>query len=432
MASLDPNQRKFEEAKILLARILEGGFQAMFAGGCVRDRILNLTPSDYDIACSGTPEEMMRLFRESTYTVIPTGIDHGTVTIVGKYAATEITSLRKDIDTDGRKAIVEFGASFEEDAKRRDFTVNAMYEDIHGQVFDFHGGRSDLTANRLRFVGDAHQRIKEDYLRQLRMIRFISKFGFQVDSETLTAIKIHVPGLRKISQERITSELRKILGGGFLKEALLSMKETGMFLEVFKGLPDPSEELCSEVSKLKSSHLSSELLFEFRLAYLLTILSREGSLETSQAASEAASEVAFFLKSLKLSSDEFKRIGGFIEFVKLPKFPTRDETMAFLDHLEDCKIPMESLDPLGAALREVSRENKWKDFADFETQHSALRKARLLITGDDLIRELNLKPGRDLGWILDGLKRSFRRGEWSTAEEAFQLARSLLESLKKN
>jgi tRNA nucleotidyltransferase/poly(A) polymerase len=296
-----------------------------------------------------------------------------------------------------------------------------MYEDIHGQIYDFHGGQADLARNHLRFVGDAHQRIKEDYLRQLRMIRFISKFGFQVDSETLSAVKTHLSGLRQISRERVTSELRKILAGSFLNEALLKMNETGMFQEIFNGFPNPTPELCAKISKLQSSQFNSQVLFEFRLAYLLTELSISAS----------RSPIKVFLKSLKLSSDELKRVSGLMEFLELPTFQSRDQTMEFLDHLEDCKIPLDYLEHFYLSLQQVSPKGHWKELADFEMRYSSIRKARLPITGDDLIKGLNIKPGRDLGAILDGLKRAFRRGEWSSIEEGFSLARTISEGLKR-
>lgn len=421
MASLDPNQRKYEESRSILIRILDAGHQAMFAGGCVRDRILNLTPSDFDIASSAKPEHIMQIFKKTSFTVIPTGVDHGTVTVVGKYSSTEITSLRRDVDTDGRKAVVEFGASFEDDSKRRDFTVNAMYEDIQGQIFDFHGGREDLENNRLRFVGDPHQRLKEDYLRQLRMIRFISKFGFDVDEETILAVTAHISGLKQISQERISSELWKMLEGKHLKKALACLVKTEMFRAIFKGFSNPHETLITTLHFLQHPHFDAKYTAQLRLAFLLTELSEEGS---------DGAKILTFLKSLRMGGDELKRVLGFRDLLRAPSFQGRDEIMGFLDSIEDSKIPLSSLNDLKDLLEHLSYKNHLSALAICEETFGYLRKKRHPLTGNDLMREFHLKPGRDLGIILDKLKASFRRGEWAEANEGLSLAQSLIHESK--
>ena len=417
MASLDPSLRKYEEARAILIRILDAGYQGMFAGGCVRDRILNLIPSDFDIASSAKPEEIMQLFKKSAFSVIPTGVDHGTVTVVGKYSSTEITSLRRDVDTDGRKAVVEFGASFEDDSKRRDFTINAMYENIDGQIFDFHGGLDDLAKNHLRFVGDAHKRIKEDYLRQLRMIRFIAKFGFFVDQKTISAVSAHVSGLRQISQERITAELWKMLEGRFLKQALSCLCTTGMFQEVFKGFPKPNEHQESTVSQLNHPLFDAKYTAQLRLAFLLTELSEENP---------SGSHVSIFLKSLRLSGEEMKRVLGFKDLLQTPSFHSRDEIMEFLDSIEEARIPIHSLGDLKDLLETLSLKNHLAALISCEETFGYLRKKRPPLTGYDLIRELNLRPGPELGVILERLKRSFRRGEWVEAQDGLLMAKTLL------
>ena len=422
MASLDPNQRKHEEARTILIRILDAGHQAMFAGGCVRDRILNLIPSDFDIASSAKPEEIIQIFRKSSFSVIPTGVDHGTVTVVGKYSSTEITSLRRDVDTDGRKAVVEFGASFEDDSKRRDFTINAMYEDIHGQIFDFHGGREDLAKNHLRFVGDPHQRIKEDYLRQLRMVRFISKFGIDVDEETTAAVSAHVSGLKQISQERITSELWKILEGRHLKNALSCLVNTGIFGEIFKGFSNPTSPLISTLHLLQHPHFDSKYTAQLRLAFLLTELSEDSTDRT---------QILTFLKSLRISGEELKRVLGFRNLLRAPPLQSRDEIMVFLDSIEDSKIPLSSLGDLKESLERLSYKNHLSALTTCEETYGYLRKKRPPLTGDDLMKEFQLRPGRDLGLILDKLKSAFRRGEWAEAKEGLSLAKSILDDSTK-
>ena len=161
------------------------------------------------------------------FKTIPTGVEHGTVTVVGKHGAYELTSLRKDVETDGRRAVVEFGENFKEDALRRDFTFNAMYLGPADTLYDFHNGQSDLEAKKIRFVGDAETRIREDYLRIMRMFRFWA-FSFRPDSDTLKTVEQNKSGLTDISIERIRSELFGILEASHPQDALNSMWELGV------------------------------------------------------------------------------------------------------------------------------------------------------------------------------------------------------------
>ena len=201
----------------------------MFAGGCVRDRLLKVSPKDFDIATSAKPEQMSDFFTKYGYRVVPTGVEHGTITVVSSSGSVEITSLRRDVKTDGRHAVVDFeGATFETDAARRDFTINALFEDATGKIHDFHKGLEDLQSGVVRFVGEPEQRIREDYLRILRFFRFWARFGFKADPRALQAITTEASGLKIISQERITSELWGILTAPNSCESLLTMAHTGV------------------------------------------------------------------------------------------------------------------------------------------------------------------------------------------------------------
>lgn len=189
---------------------------ARLVGGCVRDFILyNKLVEDVDIATPLKPEETITRL-EKKFIVIPTGLKHGTVTVVGgnefgqiKY---EITTLRKDAITDGRHAIVEFEASWEEDAKRRDFTINALYADIDGNIYDYYDGLKDLSNKVVRFIEEPEKRIEEDYLRIMRFFRFATRFG-NYDEASLDACLKLSSNLVKISRERITSEWLKLIQG---------------------------------------------------------------------------------------------------------------------------------------------------------------------------------------------------------------------------
>lgn len=219
---LTHSERIFQDAKKLIEDLESSGFQARLAGGCVRDRLMGLEPKDYDIATNALPEEICTIFKQKGYRVVPTGLEHGTITVVTKASSYEITTLRLDVDTDGRHATVQFGCSFQDDAARRDFTINALTEDKSGKVYDYFGGIEDLKEGRLRFVGNPTQRIKEDYLRSLRFFRFWARFNFTPDEESLEAIRNLKEGLTRVSQERITSETLLLLEA---KEPALALRE---------------------------------------------------------------------------------------------------------------------------------------------------------------------------------------------------------------
>ena len=169
----------YQAACDAIALLEQAGGEARLAGGCVRDRLRGVTPKDYDIATTTLPHETARIFRAAGFKTVPTGIKHGTITLLSPAGGIEITTLRSDIETDGRHVTkIAFSKNFADDAARRDFTVNAMFEDRHGKIYDFFQGRADLEAKRLVFVGEAEQRIREDYLRVMRLFRFQAQLAF--------------------------------------------------------------------------------------------------------------------------------------------------------------------------------------------------------------------------------------------------------------
>jgi poly(A) polymerase len=183
---------------------------AMIVGGAVRNALMNLPITDIDIATTHKPEETFSIAKQHGFKVFPTGISHGTVTCV-KLEAYEVTTLRVDEKTDGRHAQVRFSESWEEDAERRDFTINALYATFAGDVYDCVGGREDLAKGLIRFIGDPFQRIKEDYLRILRFFRFYAIYGKSYDQTSIQACYALAANLKIISRERCTAEFLKIL-----------------------------------------------------------------------------------------------------------------------------------------------------------------------------------------------------------------------------
>jgi poly(A) polymerase len=203
------NEPRLQE--IMLAIMAAGG-EVRVAGGAVRNSLLGEKISDVDLATTMLPAEVMRVCKAAGFGVHPTGLEHGTITVVNKHQPFEVTTLRRDVETDGRRAVVAFTNDWSEDALRRDFTINAMYCDTSGKIYDFTDGYRDILRSRVRFVGTASARIKEDYLRILRFFRFHARYGKGApDAVGLAAAVKLKSGLKKISAERIRQEMVKLL-----------------------------------------------------------------------------------------------------------------------------------------------------------------------------------------------------------------------------
>ncbi|MEM9600605.1 MAG: CCA tRNA nucleotidyltransferase [Pseudomonadota bacterium] len=199
-------------ARAVLSALPEGSTR--FVGGCVRNSLWGEAVADIDFATQLEPDAVMAALKAAKIKVVPTGIAHGTLTAVVNGKPYEITTLRRDVETDGRRAVVAFALDWVEDARRRDFTVNALYASAEGEIFDPTGqGLDDIEARRFRFVGEAEDRVREDYLRILRLFRFMAWYGrdAKIAKAALTACRENRSGLRSLSAERIWSELKKLL-----------------------------------------------------------------------------------------------------------------------------------------------------------------------------------------------------------------------------
>jgi tRNA nucleotidyltransferase/poly(A) polymerase len=207
-------------------------------GGAVRNTLLGLPVIEVDLATTALPERVMALVKAAGLKAVPTGIEHGTVTVIADGTPFEVTTLRRDVETYGRHATVAFTADWEEDAKRRDFTLNALYADCDGTVFDPLGGYGDLVAGHVRFIGSAEARIKEDYLRILRFFRFNAYYGnAPLDAEGLAACVRLRAGLSQLSAERVAGELRRILVAPRAVCAVEALFDYGLLTEVLGGAP---------------------------------------------------------------------------------------------------------------------------------------------------------------------------------------------------
>lgn len=214
------------------------GHQSWFVGGFVRNALIGAPITDIDITTDAAPERVTALAKAAGFKPVPTGFEHGTVTVVVQGAPFEITTFRRDVETDGRRAVVAYAGSIEEDAHRRDFTMNALYADADGRVADPLRGLPDLAARRVRFIDAAEDRIREDYLRILRFFRFHAWYGDPeagLDAEALAAIAELSAGLETLSRERVGAEIKKLLAAPDPGPSVAAMAATGVLGLVLPG-----------------------------------------------------------------------------------------------------------------------------------------------------------------------------------------------------
>ena len=225
-------------SQTLLQVLAKAGHRGLFVGGCVRNALMGLSFNDVDIATDALPQTVTNLAETAGFRVIPTGLAHGTVTVIADGCAHEVTTFRRDVATNGRHAVVAFTDSIALDAARRDFTMNALYADAAGRIIDPLDGLGDVMARRVRFVGDAQARIREDYLRILRFFRFYAVYGDQtagIDAEGLAACAANGDGIAALSAERVGGEMRKLLAAADPAPAVCSMAQAGILARVLPG-----------------------------------------------------------------------------------------------------------------------------------------------------------------------------------------------------
>jgi poly(A) polymerase len=225
-----------KELKTIFGIISNAGGECRLVGGCVRDYLINKAPVDFDIATNLIPETIIAIFKKNNVKVFPIGIEHGTVLVVINKFNFEITTLRKDVKCFGRHAEVKFTKDWKEDAARRDFTMNAMSISSSSELHDYFDGQKDLDQKKVKFVGNPTKRIKEDYLRILRYLRFLGSFGLNnIDQDSYEASVENIQSLELISRERIKRELIKLLASKFAKEVIIKLNNENILHHI--GLP---------------------------------------------------------------------------------------------------------------------------------------------------------------------------------------------------
>jgi len=236
MTTLDPKRHAWMTAPETRAVLDALGGEGRFVGGAVRNALLGKPVADVDIATPLLPEEVRKRLTAAGLGAVPTGIEHGTVTAISDGKPYEVTTLRRDVSTDGRRATVAFTTDWAEDAQRRDFTMNALYAGADGTIFDTVGGVEDLKAGKVRFVGDPTRRIREDYLRILRLFRFHAWYGKgEMDSAALHAAAAEKAGLAQLSGERVQKELLRLLEAEHPSQVMRIMAASGILAEVLPG-----------------------------------------------------------------------------------------------------------------------------------------------------------------------------------------------------
>ncbi len=381
--------------RALLAALRKAGFAARLVGGCVRDALLGREIADIDLATPARPEEIIAALDAAAIKVVPTGLEHGTVTAVVPPRHYEITTLRRDVETYGRHARVAFDADWAEDAARRDFTINAIYLDPDGTLHDPVGGLADLTAHRVRFVGDAATRIAEDVLRVLRYYRFEARFGRgKGEPAARAACRAAAPLLWRLSAERVAGELIRLLAVPDPVPALRMMQEDGVLSAV---LPEAARlDRLERFVRLEPAPPDPLR----RLAALLAV---------------DADGAAVIAERLRLSNAECDRLVGLA-----PPWP--------LDPAGDAKAQRFALYRLGAA--------RYRDLALLSAAEGGIDAARLAellalvegwkppvfpLAGRD-VTSLGIPPGRRVGELLAAVRNWWEAGDF-TADRAACLAR---------
>ncbi len=364
--------------------------ESRFVGGAVRNALLGVPVVDIDIAVPMPPTEALARLRAKGIKAVETGLDHGTVTAITGHHAFEITSLRRDVETDGRHAKVAFTDDWAADAARRDFTINALYAAADGEVFDYATGVEDLIAGKVRFMGDAHTRIAEDYLRILRLFRFQAWYGKgEVDAEGLRAAAEAKDKLKTLSGERVAKELLRLLEAAQPAPILRVMAATGILSEL---LPGPLQ--LPRLERLTELGGDSDPLL--RLAALLPD-------EAAQATADA----------LKLSNADRSRLEQALSGEKIAAQLSAQDARRLLYRLGAARFK----DKVMLQMAEAPKgEGAWRMLLDMA---DSWQRPRFALTGRDVM-QAGVPEGPDVGRVLAEVEDWWVAGDFVADESALR------------
>ena len=395
-----------EQAVTQLFEVLPEG-SLRFVGGCVRNALLGELVSDIDLATQLTPGEVTKYLDEAEIRYVPTGIDHGTLTAVIGGKPYEITSLRKDIETDGRRAVVSFTQDWAEDAQRRDLTINALYAGPDGEVFDPTGqGLEDLKSLKFRFVGEADMRVKEDYLRIIRFFRFLAWYGggAKVDAAALKACRENRRGLKQLSAERVWSEIKKLLSAPDPSRAVRIML-TNEVLETLLPEASNSEGLDRLISLEQRDGLEVDPLLR-----LMAMSAREPL------------QIALLCKRLKMSNKETKRMRAWADS-GAPLDPNADERAKKIAiYGAGAQTSMDRARLRAAGEEDVIISARWMSLAAL-AQHWT--PPEFPLSGKDL-HAAGVEKGPKMGKILDALKALWIKSGFTADRAKLLMALNLI------
>lgn len=378
----DADWRRDPALHAVVAALSDGEARPRIVGGAVRDSLLGRAVVDVDLATPLRPEEVTRRLKAAGLKAVPTGIDHGTVTAVAEGRGFEVTTLRRDVSTDGRRATVAFSDDWREDAARRDFTINALYADLEtGAITDYFGGLDDLKAERLRFIGDPAARIAEDHLRILRYFRFLARFGrSELDAEAYAACKAAANSLKGLSRERIADELLKLLALADPRFAVNAMLDGGIFAPI---LPEvASDDWLDRLVTREQAHAAQP----YALRRLLALLPAE----TAVAADVGA--------QLKLSRKQREAMKARIECKAIPS-PRHAAYAHGIEAARDAVLLYADDDALDPAL----------------TALTGWTPPRFPLKGGDLIAR-GLEPGPEVGRKLHAIQARWVEEDFPSAD----------------
>ena len=383
--------------KKLQEDIPQNKIAARFVGGCVRKYLSNEKIDDIDVATILTTDQVKQKFQDTNLKVIDTGLKHGTVTLVSDKHKVEITTLRKDTKTDGRHAVVEYTDDWKQDSERRDFTINAIYLDINGKIFDPQMGKNDLKNNNVKFIGDPQKRIEEDYLRIIRFVRFKIMYDHKVETTTSNAIKQNLDGIKKISKERILIELLKILD---LKN-FLRINHSSNLKEIFKMI-FPEFLYLDRLERLQKVYKQSELNRDILLGILLIDEkdNHEYFLHKYNASNKIKNMLEKFSKNLKkLKSDKQFFEKDLIKNVYL-----------------DGKNHLIALNLINFSINSKVKE---KDFSKIFNKILKIKVPVFPIDGEYL-KQKGMKEGQSLGKVLKILEKDWINNNFKISNERIE------------
>ena len=368
-----------------------------YVGGCIRKIINKETVDDIDLSTNLEPKYICEALKKKDINYYETGIKHGTITAVIDQYKFEITTLRKDISTDGRHAKVEYSKDWKEDASRRDFTINAIYADREGNLFDPYDGKKDLENGFVNFIGDANKRIKEDYLRILRYLRFFLSYSKQPHSkEVLKNLKINIDGISKLSKDRLLDELKKILKLETLEKLNKDKSSLELFLIIFPELKNIS--IFNRLNSYKKS-----IFNKFDFIFLLSLMIVDNTDNTD-----------YFLYKFNISKKNQKRIRNIYNFYR-NKITSKTFTENNINKVFYYDGKQAALDILNFKI--IHSKKFDKNLKDLAEKYNNKSIPIMPVRAEDLINKYNIVEGKQLGSKLKLIEDEWVKNNFSISDE---------------